>query len=78
MHHPIFRKVAKTNFDDNGQSWNGFLHGRKFADGSPDMRCKENYEKARLETNADTSFVIKALAQGFKTNFFVHCQDLDG
>ena len=77
--HKIFQNVQKPNFDDKGKEWNGFLFGRKNADGSPNMNCAENYERAkRLERCTNFTQVIQALSVGFQTNFFVHCQLLDG
>ena len=77
--HKMFHNVAKTDFDCKGREWNGFLFGRKNADGSPDMNCAENYEKPkRLERCTNFTQVIQALAAGFQANYFVHCPLLDG
>jgi hypothetical protein len=77
--HKVFARVAKINFDDHGQVWNGFRHGRKNPDGSPDMTCKENCDKRRLLKKCQSSDfhrVIQALANGFRKSYFVSCQVL--
>ena len=78
--HPMFHRCPlKISFDEGGKKWNGFLHGRKNADGSPDMKMVENHEFRSLESGyLQPQNVIKALACGFKSNYFVHCHDLDG
>eukprot|EP00047_Mylnosiga_fluctuans_P009655 m.12416 g.12416 ORF g.12416 m.12416 type:complete len:2363 (-) comp2729_c0_seq1:86-7174(-) len=90
--HQIFAHVQKRSFDDLGKTWNGFVYGRKNPDGSPDMKCAENYETTRLQKGGsfNPALVIQALAFGFKTiddragnvfrpsNIFVHLNKLDG
>jgi hypothetical protein len=76
--HAMFRGVQVANFDAHGRRWNGFLHGRKNADGTPNMTCEENYGVVRLERTTDVSSVIASLAEGFRTNCFVHLKKLDG
>jgi len=86
---PHFAGVQRTNFDTSTHRWNGFLHGRKNDDGTPNMSCPENYERVRLE-RATTDFVpvLKALVCGFAApiagdalvsrSIYVHCAKLDG
>ena len=76
--HPMFRGVQTTNFDAHGKQWNGFLHGRKNANGTPNMTCEENFACVRLERSTDILAVVASLAEGFRANCFVHMKKLDG
>jgi len=78
--HPIFFRVQppKKSFDFHGKLWNGFPFGRKIADGSPDMRCSENFQSRKLVRGSSIQQVIQALARGYPNNFYVHCAELDG
>lgn len=80
--HPVFSRIhfqpAKRSFDAEGKHWNGFAFGRKNADGSPDMKCRENYEFRRLVRGSSIENVIQALSRGYPDNFYVHCAELDG
>jgi hypothetical protein len=78
--HPIFFRMntPRKSFDSLGRLWNGFPFGRKNPDGSPDMRCQENYEVNTLVRGSSIVKVVEALSEGYPGNFFVHCAELDG
>jgi hypothetical protein len=80
--HPLFARIPfnppKKSFDALGKQWNGFPFGRKHIDGSPDMKCKENYEIRRLVRGSSMDNVVQALSFGYPNNFYVHCAELDG